>query len=388
VLAKAPDGTLREDARVVVERLTRSELFPLLPYVFFPQESAALEETAMRRLSETETGDFDETNLPNNTLGIYADLLNVVGTRMRANPAARLTLTGCNNATGAERNNRALSQRRAEAMRDYLVSVWKIDAKRIRVIARNLPREAPNVDAVEGQEEARRVEISCDTWAVLAPVRWQSVEQSVSTPTIVLRPEIIAEAGIRRWAVRVTQGESNFASFNGEDFPQPMEWQLDTTRLPEAGRNVDIELSVEDRTGRIGTSRVVLPFETETRTTEVVEQRGNRRIDRFSLILFDFKSSVIGSDNQRILDIVNQSISPRSNVTIYGFADKTGSSEINKKLALERCEAVRNALGASIRDINVQLEAVGSDRLLFDNDLPEGRNYCRTVQIVVETGMN
>jgi hypothetical protein len=34
------------------------------------------------------------------------------------------------------------------------------------------------------------------------------------------------------------------------------------------------------------------------------------------------------------------------------------------------------------------LEAVGSDRLLFDNDLPEGRNYCRTVQIVVETGMN
>jgi hypothetical protein len=30
---------------------------------------------------------------------------------------------------------------------------------------------------------------------------------------------------------------------------------------------------------------------------------------------------------------------------------------------------------------------VGSDKLLFNNDIPEGRNFCRTVQIVVETGL-
>jgi hypothetical protein len=38
-----------------------------------------------------------------------------------------------------------------------------------------------------------------------------------------------------------------------------------------------------------------------------------------------------------------------------------------------------------VRDIPVALEAVGSDVQLFDNALPEGRNLCRTVQIVVET---
>ncbi|MBE0645950.1 MAG: OmpA family protein, partial [Bacteroidetes bacterium] len=293
-----------------------------------------------------------------------------------------------NNATGAERNNRTLSQRRAEAVRDYLVSVWKIDPKRIRVTARNLPQEAPSVDAIEGQEEARRVEISSDTYAVLAPVRWQSVEQSVSTPTIVLRPDVTAEAGVNHWSISVTQGTTSFASFGGNEFPGPVEWQLDTTRLPEAGRNVDVVLKVEDRIGQTTTARVALPFETETRTTEVVEQRGNRRIDRFSLILFDFKSSAIGNENQRILDIVREAITPRSRVTIYGFADRTGSTEINKKLALERCESVRAALGSGIRNIDVQMEAVGSDRLLFDNDIPEGRNYCRTVQIVVETGLN
>ena len=75
-------------------------------------------------------------------------------------------------------------------------------------------------------------------------------------------------------------------------------------------------------------------------------------------------------------------------MTIYGFADRTGSAEINRELAMDRCVSVRDALARSLRGVPVELEAVGSDRLLFDNDLPEGRNYCRTVQIVVETGLD
>ena len=84
-------------------------LFPLLPYVFFPQESAALNETHMHRLQTAETQSFDETALPNSTLGIYAELLNVVGSRMVKHPGSKITLTGYNNATGAERSNRELS---------------------------------------------------------------------------------------------------------------------------------------------------------------------------------------------------------------------------------------------------------------------------------------
>jgi hypothetical protein len=29
--------------------------------------------------------------------------------------------------------------------------------------------------------------------------------------------------------------------------------------------------------------------------------------------------------------------------------------------------------------------AVGSDRLIYDNNIPQGRGYCRTVQITIET---
>ena len=84
---------------------------------------------------------------------------------------------------------------------------------------------------------------------------------------------------------------------------------------------------------------------------------------------------------------MKRAITARSKVTIYGYADRTGSQEINSKLALKRCRSVQKALGASLRNIPVDLQAIGSDRLLFDNDIPEGRNYCRTVRIVVETGM-
>ena len=232
------------------------------------------------------------------------------------------------------------------------------------------------------------MEISSDTYAVLAPVRWQSVDQSVSTPIIALLPDVRSDAGVRRWSIDVTQGSESYASFKAEGAPpESVDWTIDTTRIPEAGRDVDIVLAVEDRAGQTRSARAQLPFDTETRTTEIVEQKGNRRIDRFSLILFDFKSSDIGTENQRILDIVREAISTRSRVTIYGYADRTGSPEINRELALDRCNSVRNALDRSLRNIPVQLEAVGSDRLLFDNDLPEGRNYCRTVQIVVETGL-
>ena len=105
----------------------RSELFPLLPYVFFPQDNADLDSTSMRQIGSATTVSFDESRLPNNTLAIYADLLNVVGRRLQQHPQAHITLTGCNNATGSERNNRRLSRSRAEAVRDYLVGTWAID---------------------------------------------------------------------------------------------------------------------------------------------------------------------------------------------------------------------------------------------------------------------
>ena len=55
--------------------------------------------------------------------------------------------------------------------------------------------------------------------------------------------------------------------------------------------------------------------------------------------------------------------------------------KINKRIATARAEAVYNRLNMK----NAQYEGIGEDQLLYDNGLPEGRFYCRTVRIEVES---
>ena len=52
-----------------------------------------------------------------------------------------------------------------------------------------------------------------------------------------------------------------------------------------------------------------------------------------------------------------------------------------KTLSARRAKAVANA----IRHPKTTHEGIGETKLLYTNDLPEGRFYCRTVDIVVET---
>jgi hypothetical protein len=51
------------------------------------------------------------------------------------------------------------------------------------------------------------------------------------------------------------------------------------------------------------------------------------------------------------------------------------------KLSGKRAEETGQALAIK----NVEIKAMGNTKLLYDNILPEGRFYCRTVEIVIET---
>jgi len=55
------------------------------------------------------------------------------------------------------------------------------------------------------------------------------------------------------------------------------------------------------------------------------------------------------------------------------------------KLSQQRADAVRAAFGKTLDNVNVTTRGVGSTQLLFPNDTPEGRFYCRMVQVIIET---
>ena len=60
---------------------------------------------------------------------------------------------------------------------------------------------------------------------------------------------------------------------------------------------------------------------------------------------------------------------------------RTGDANYNKKLSLDRADATKKALGIN----NAITNGIGNEELLYNNDLPEGRFYCRTVNIIVKT---
>jgi outer membrane protein OmpA-like peptidoglycan-associated protein len=166
--------------------------------------------------------------------------------------------------------------------------------------------------------------------------------------------------------------------------PANIDWTISASSLVDPAKSSLIQYELEVETASGGNSLVVgVPLQINTVT--IADRRTSRvngfEVERFSLILFDFDKASIDAGNKRIVDIIRSRTTERSQVEISAYTDRTGDAQYNKRLAERRAQAAKEALqipGASAR-------GVGEDILLYDNNLPEGRFYCRTVVIVVRT---
>jgi outer membrane protein OmpA-like peptidoglycan-associated protein len=370
--------------KVLIEETEVEESFPLLPQVFFPEGSATLEFSRLALFEPSDTAGFDEKRLPPATLQIYRHLLNIIGARMRSYPDARLVLTGANAGVGVESNNLALSRARAMAVQDYLVRVWGIPPERITIQARNLPASPSNINTPEGQEENRRVDISATRPEILRPVTISNVTVSATPPLVELVPSVQSEAGLDLWRASIEQGGRTLRTLSGQSsVPEPYRWNVTEQPYPKLDEPVTVTYAVRDRTGQTMEKTVQLNVQQLTVRQKRYEQRDDKRIDRFSLIVFDFNKADLTPVHRQLLADVKSRIQPNSTVVIAGYADRTGEPDYNRELARRRCIEVQRALGLSGEA--ARIEPKGSDELLFDNSTPEGRSYCRTVQITIET---
>jgi outer membrane protein OmpA-like peptidoglycan-associated protein len=108
---------------------------------------------------------------------------------------------------------------------------------------------------------------------------------------------------------------------------------------------------------------------------------GDYEVEKFSLILFDFDKATIEGMNKNIVEFIKKRIKSNSEVQIVGYSDRTGDQEYNKRLSEERAKSTKKEL----KRIDANAFGLGEEVLLYDNDLPEGRFYCRTVEIIVKT---
>ncbi len=378
------DGKYVDMPELIIEELETEETFPLLPQVFFANNSADLTKSNINLLTADQAKDFKDDKLKWDALSIYREILNIIGKRLKDNPAATFTITGCNNDVAEEAGNLALSTARAEAVAKYFRDVWSIESSRIMIDARNLPEKPANNLHPQGLEENRRAEINSNNIGILKPIRLSEIHRIAYPPIVRIIPKIKSQDKIAKWTIDVSQDGSAIRSYNGGGRADSIDWKVEVNPVPLYDSPVNVKLLAKDSYDQAGTDDENIKIQQRTIKKKKVEMLGDKRVERYSLILFDYDKSEITERQLEIINVIKANIKPISQVTITGFTDRTGDASHNLKLAKDRAAQVEALLSISDKT-KVNIEAAGSTYELYDNNLPEGRSYSRTVKIVIET---
>lgn len=386
------DGSRQDFAEVTVMEDLTSDLIPLLPYVFFAPNNSDLA-PRYKRLSPTGSSSFSEGDLRDSVIDVYYHVLNIIGSRLQLHPEATITVTGCREPLDDSSSTDALSAARAATVKGYLVSVWNISPDRIGGATRVLPEEISNRSVGDGREENRRAEISSSDPRILAPVTRRFGSRDIDPAAVAIIPSVQFGEGITGW-------NASIRSKDGKEL-----WRESGVGAPTK----DLLWKVEEKvaaglvpSGLSGTA-VTASFEATTMDGETIEAERQipvRRItsarryngvvvrdsilERYNLMFFDFDTPRISDFNRQVVGLVQNRMRTNSSVGIVGLTDRIGETEYNNSLSLRRATALSEQIRSRIVPERVRTEGAG-EYLIYNNDLPEGRMYNRTVIIEITT---
>ena len=96
------------------------------------------------------------------------DDIKKLGVFMQTYPTTTTVIEGHTDSVGSAALNKGLSQRRAEAVRDYLIKNYNIDASRIKAVGYGSERPVADNATAEGRKMNRRTEAAIET-VILKP---------------------------------------------------------------------------------------------------------------------------------------------------------------------------------------------------------------------------
>lgn len=379
-----PTGDTTDVRTIKLEDVRYTEYFPLVPYIFFPANSNK-PNAKYRAPQIRETGNTAAVDTLKDAIAINNDILTLLCRRMQQYPTARLTIIGTNDGRG-EARNRSLSLQRAQTIRSYLVGCG-VDSSRITIEARDLPEKPSAPNDPDGIAENRRVEFRASTPEILEPFQSRvSIERLASPDVVIFLPEVTSSDPIKEWELTITQAGRTIRTFRGDGTPRPITWTIQPSELSAQQVPIDYVFRAETVLGTAAESSGSLAVDYLSSIRKVQERIGNKTIEKFSLILFDFDSDVITPDNQRILDLkIMPAIKPNSTVKIYGYTDRIGDARYNLDLSRRRAQSVMNYLKTKRPDVRYETAGFGESVERFDNNDPTGRQLSRTVQVIIET---
>ena len=269
-------------------------------------------------------------------------------------------------------------------------------------MVRRAPAMASNPDYPEGREENRRVELTSDDKdeifaqvVVVESERQSTLADSQKkggvAPQIDFTPSVISTAGLHNWKLSIGTGENIIRTFEGGDtLPASIAWNLTNQygAPPSMQGTIFYSLSATDASGQtVFSPPKPLSIDQHMLTREKSEETTEQHtIEKFSLIIFDYNSKVISRSNRKVAEEIAKRIQPNSDVTVIGYTDKLGGEEYDTNLSEDRARNVAEVLqrASHVPASNFNVRGEGKTEI-FPNDTPEGRFFCRTVQVMINT---
>lgn len=366
------------------------EFFPVINAVFFDSSATDIP-GRYAQVSSSEIATFDENNLMDSTkagkidltqrraaqMNVYHNVMNIIGTRMKADPATTLKLSGASGPYGTK-DGATL----ANNVKNYLVNNVGIDPNRVTVEDRELPTtpsgsaRTPEEDRPLVNAENRRVDLVTAPTPLNAPVRITSLEESSIENDLVLNVE---EGKIASWQVVIT-GEGKKLTYGP---------------FSRANQRIDSREMMRDLKKGKYTAEVIATTTDgqvirQTKDFELVRKDGLSKPARRFTIVFPYGSD----DPVRLYDnflktVVAPRIDDGATVYVIGTTDAVGNADVNYRLSKARAGEVRDMLkgetGKSGKTVTYEVVGYGEEesQLSFDNTMPEGRQYNRGVMIEV-----
>ncbi len=365
------------------------EHFPLVNAVFFDAESSSIP-TRYVQLDNAVAATFTENDLLDSAkvgrldasarmaeqMNVYYNVMNIYGARMRQNPEVKLTLAG--SAPGA-----AEGEKLASTIRDYLVSNFGIDASRITIQGREMPRvpsgsaRTPTDDRPLANAENRRVDFTTTPADLGIPVKIRRVDNTPIENDLVLN--INEDAKIRTWQL-VVSGEGRRETYG------PF------SRASQRVSPSEIMAGLSEGTF---TAEVVAITDDGQRITQTKDFRLVKRSEpakqalRYSITFGYGQEDPVKSYDNFLRNTVAPQVSDGAKVFILGHTDAIGDSTLNFNLSKKRAGEVRDVVRTEAtrlgRKANYETIGYGEEEseTTFSNSLPEGRFYNRSVMIEI-----
>ena len=376
-----------------LESLASWDLYPLLNYVFFDPGSSQLAERYILFENSGQTEWFTDTTITGGTLDKYYHVLNIFAYRMKKYPASKIEIVGCNDGTTLGEKRKALSSERAQAIYDYFKNVWEIDKSRMKIVARGKPKHPSNINDSIAIRENRRAEIICKDWDIVKPVFDVKHTPKLHPETITFTAKTnINIADIHNQQIEIKQGEIIWEVIDIigiDDTSKRWDWTNYKGRYPDNNLPFSARLIISTKSGaEYKSDPIIIPVSTVSHGNRRYVSANDSTYESYNLILFPVGISETGPLNDRIMrEYICDRILPESYVKLFGHTSHEGIYKSSIKLANRRADVVEKFLSSCTdgKYAVMRKKAFSDEEPLFDNMLPEGRFYNRTVQVIIKT---